>query len=91
MAAMRGPSITYVDLLNGHAAGSSNSCRSNALIDDGVVVAADDVVDDGRVVVDVTCLMMRNAIAIVAMAVEIVIGNKGEAIKRQAECEARAT
>ena len=76
--------------MNGRSAGGGDLCRRDALVDDRVVVPVDDVVDHGRVVEDLACLMVRHAVAGVLVMMKIVVGHKREAIPRQAEREARA-
>lgn len=85
--AARAARIADVHLFDGSAARSGDARGSDALIDDRVIVAADDVVHHGRVVIDLARLMMRHAIAVVAVMAEIAVGYKREAIPRQAERE----
>jgi hypothetical protein len=87
--AARAAAVPDVHLLDCSASGGSDAGRRDAVIDDRVVVSADDVVHHRGVVIDHASLMMRHAIAVIAMAAEIVIGHKREAIPRQPERKAR--
>jgi hypothetical protein len=66
--------------MDGRAGGRSDAVGADAVVDDGVVVAVDDVVDHGGVVVNLPGLMVRDAMAVVVVPVEIIVGHKGEII-----------
>ena len=68
---------------------SRDAVRSDAMIDDGVIVTPDDVIDHGGLVVNLGCLMVRHTMPVVMMAMEIIVGHECEAAPRQAEGEAR--
>lgn len=86
----RPATVPDVHLLDCSTTGSSDACRRNAVIDDRVIISADDVIHHRSVTEHRTGLMVRHAIAVVAMAAEIVVGHEREAIPRQAKRKARA-
>ena len=87
---LRPTTIVNCHLLDRGSRDGRDPGRRDALIDDRIIVPANNVVHHGGVVENLARLMVRHAVAIIAAMVKIVEGHKRETIPRQAERKTRA-